>query len=118
MAIEKFIVGHYYKYVGDPNFHENWNEHMDKWKDGVPRKCIKISTDSGRVYQECEFENIGGDMHWCYRRTSGHFDLFEEVSIDAGKVPEDDFVGNPIPKISLPYIPTENDIRKRVLSCL
>ena len=109
MAIEKFIVGHYYKFVGDKSFHRNWNEHMDKWKDGVPRKCTKISEGGGRVYQECEFENIGGGIYWCYRRTSGHFDLFEEVNADGSTITLG-VIGSDIPN--------EDDTRKRVLGYL
>ena len=69
MAVEIFEVGKFYQWVGPDYYHNNWNEEMDVWKDGKPRKCTKINLNSS--YDQVTFENICGE--WDYSDCREYF---------------------------------------------
>lgn len=56
MAIDRFIQGNTYKWVGPSDFSENWNSRMDAWKDGKPRICVGVGVGVGG---RASFADIG-----------------------------------------------------------
>jgi len=61
-----FIKGHYYKWIGPPDYNLNWNSCMEAWKDGKPRKALDDGYKVG-------FEGIDGAF-WSYRFCIHHFE--------------------------------------------
>jgi hypothetical protein len=108
MAVDKFEVGKYYRFIGPKSFNTHWNEDMDNWKDGKPRVCLSEKDHSATTYgmgQDCSFADIRDE--WWY--LSAHREVFEEVEMVKPWRPE---AGKGI------HVPTEEDLRKRVLSDL
>ena len=67
--IKKFEPGKIYVWIGPKYFDDNWNQQMDAWKDGKPRKCTRnFGPEPNR---HVGFENIEKD--WDYRHTLKHF---------------------------------------------
>jgi len=66
--LKKFEVGKYYKWIGPKDFYDNWNEDMEKWKDGKKRKCFRVN------YSSTAFFDIDSDWHY-----SHCLEHFEEV---------------------------------------
>lgn len=70
MAIERFIEGKWYRWVGPKDFHSNWSAPMEAWKDGKPRKCTVANPCS---FMRAAFEGIYGCWH--YNHCTEHFVL-------------------------------------------
>ena len=70
MAIKKFIVGKWYKWVGPKVTEEPWTCSMVFFFDGKPHKCIK--TD--RTPSHANFDNDPYSMLWIWwtKHTSQH----------------------------------------------
>ena len=107
MAVEKFEVGKSYRFIGKSSFSSMWNEDMDKWKDGKPRVCLSEKDHSTTHYgmgQYCGFADIRDE--WLY--LGPHRVVFEKVLVG----PVHTRGG------AEASLPTEDDIKKRVLSDL
>jgi len=66
--MDRFYEGRTYKWNGPPEFGDNWNKNLEAWKDRVPRKCLKTSSDGISIV---EFEFIYGA--WAYNDSVGFF---------------------------------------------
>lgn len=66
----QFRKNHRYIFIGPKDFHVNWNERMDAWKDGMARVAIDV-----RSGNYAGFNDVGGRC-WSYNHCP---ELFMEV---------------------------------------
>lgn len=75
MAVSRFEVGKYYRWIGPKDFRDNWNDQMEAWKDGKARKCTEIDTGDN---VNASFDGINNDEYhpygWQYYHCIQHFE--------------------------------------------